>query len=80
MLAAEAWEKVFDLPQIAIVGGLAIGCLVPIAGIISSYWFKVQKVRSENALKRTMVERGMSVDEIERVIAAQGLEPRDPRR
>ncbi len=80
MLAAQGWERLLELPQIAIVCGLAIGCLIPIAGIIASFWYKAQKVQSDNALKRTMIERGMSVDEIERVIAAQPEDPRDSRR
>lgn len=74
MLAAEAWQKMFEMPQIAIVVGCIFGCLIPIAGIIASNWYKAQKVRSENELKRTMVDQGMSVDEIERVLAAEGRE------
>ncbi len=60
------------LPQIA----LAMSMLIPIAGIICSYWFKAQKVRSENALKRAMVERGMSANEIVQVLAAEVTDPR----
>ena len=70
MLADQAWEKIFEMPQIAVAGGLAIGCLIAIAGIIASYWYKAQQLRSDNVLKRTLVERGLSVDEIERIIAA----------
>ena len=70
MLAEQAWQKIFDMPQIAIVGGLAIGCLIPIVGIISSYWYKAQKTQSDNVLKRSLVERGLSVAEIERIMAA----------
>ena len=60
------WEMALQVPQVAII----MGCLVPISAILGIYWYKAHKVRSENHLKRTMVERGMSVDEIERVIAA----------
>lgn len=60
------WESVFQMPQIAIV----MGCLIPIVGIITSYWYKAQKMRAEQHLKRTLAERGMSVDEIERIVAA----------
>ena len=66
MLADSIWEMVFDMPQIAVI----MGCLVPIVGIIASCWYKAQRARSENELKRSMVERGMSADEIERVMAA----------
>ena len=66
MDAGQAWQAMFEMPQIAIV----MGCLVPIAGIIAFYWYKAQKVRSDNELKRTMVDRGLSADEIERILAA----------
>jgi hypothetical protein len=74
MLADQAWQRIFEMPQLVIV----VGCLIPIAGIIATFWYKAQKVRSENELKRTMVERGLSAAEIERIMAAQGREPRDP--
>ena len=48
------------MPQIAIV----MGCLIPIVDIIAGYWYKAQKVRSENQLKRSMIERGMSATDI----------------
>jgi len=80
MDAGQPWQGLFEMPQIAIVMGCLIGCLIPIAGIIAFYWYKAQKVRSENELKQTMVDRGLSVDEIERIIAAQTKEPRHSRR
>lgn len=62
MLAEIIWNQqtlgivmVFSIPIIAIVGGL---------------WVSLEKARSTNDLKRSMVERGMSVDEIERVMRA----------
>ena len=71
MLASTIWDQAFAMPQIAIIMGCLVGCLIPIAGIISSYWYKAQKVRSENDLKRSMVERGMTVEEIERVMSTR---------
>ena len=73
MLAEQAWQVIFGMPQIAII----MGCLIPIVSIIAGYWCKAQNVRSEHELKRTLVDRGLSVDEIERIIAAQAKEPRD---
>ncbi len=73
MLAEQLWHKIFGMPQIAII----MGRLIPIVGIIASYWYKAEKLRSENALKRTLAERGLSADEIERIIAAQAKEPSD---
>ncbi len=66
MLAASIWQSIFGMPQIAIV----MGCLIPISSIAFGYWFKAQKVQSENRLKKSMVERGMSAEEIERILAA----------
>ncbi len=67
MLAANIWELIFRMPQIAVI----MGCLIPIVGIISGYWYKAQKVRAEHDLKRMLAERGMSADEIERIVAAR---------
>ena len=51
--------------------GTALGCAIPLVAIISFAWYKVANATSENELKRRMVERGMSADEIERVLAAK---------
>jgi hypothetical protein len=52
--------------------GVVFGCSIPLVAIVSAFWFKVEKTRSDNDLKRRMVERGMTVEEIERVLAAKG--------
>ena len=62
MLADILWNEA----TLAIV----MGCAIPIAAIVCIAWCKVAKSTSENDLKRRMVERGMSADEIERVLAA----------
>ena len=66
MLAYSAWESIFRIPQLPII----MGCLIPITAIIGSFWYKAQKNKHDNDLKRRMVERGMSAEEIERVISA----------
>jgi len=43
---------------------------IPIIGIIAGVWYKVESMKSVTALKRKMIERGMSAEEIERVIKA----------
>lgn len=48
-----------------------------LAAVIGHYWHKVVKTAAENDLKRSMVERGMSVEEIERVLAARSSRPAD---
>jgi hypothetical protein len=42
---------------------------LPIVAVLAGVWFKVEQMKSENDLKRSMIERGMTVEEIERVLA-----------
>jgi hypothetical protein len=60
------------MPQLVIV----LSMTIPIVAIIAGTWYKVQKARSDNELKQSMVERGMSVEEIERVLAAKSPDDR----
>lgn len=76
MLPNQALHWISGMPQVAIV----MGCLIPIVGIVAYYWYESQQVRSDNELKRTMVERGLSVDEVERILAAHSEDPRGSRR
>ncbi|MCO6438090.1 MAG: hypothetical protein J5J06_13435 [Phycisphaerae bacterium] len=52
---------------------VVLGCLIPITGIVAVAWYRITRVTSENAMKQRMVERGMTADEIERVINATSL-------
>lgn len=63
MLAEIVWDKEML--------GVVMVFAIPLAAIIGGVWVKLERARSENELKRSMVERGMSVEEIERVIAAK---------
>jgi hypothetical protein len=54
------------IPVIAIVGGI----LVAIVAIGCGTWHKNRKAEMEIALKQEMLNRGMSAEEIERVIRA----------
>ena len=47
-----------------------IWVLIPVTAIIATFWCAAVKERSRNALKQSMVERGMSVEEIDRVLKA----------
>ena len=62
MLSEIIWNQ--DTLAIAMIFGL------PFVGILAVFWHKTECHRSDNELKRSMVERGFSADEIERVIAA----------
>jgi ABC-type bacteriocin/lantibiotic exporter with double-glycine peptidase domain len=63
MLAEIIWNQ----NTLAVVGVFS----VPIVAIVATYWYKLEQGRSDNDLKRSMVERGMSVEEIERVLNAK---------
>jgi hypothetical protein len=54
------------IPILAIVGGITIA----IIAIVSSAWQKNRQVEVEAALKQDMLNRGMSAEDIERVIKA----------
>jgi len=73
LLADIVWSRMFEMPQIAVV----MGCMIPIVGVITVFWFRVQKVRAETELKRQLVERGLSADEIERIVTATALHEGD---
>jgi len=50
---------------------LAAGVLIVLGTTISGCWIKAKKASLEADLKREMIERGMSADEICRVIQAR---------
>jgi len=52
---------------------LAVVCVfaVPIVAIDAGVWAKGEARQSDNDLKRSMVERGMSAEDIERILAAK---------
>lgn len=56
------WQSLFR-PEVAVV-------LIPVVAIVCTFWFKSVRERSRNALKQSMVERGMTAEEIARVLKA----------
>ena len=54
------------IPVFAIVGGLPLGAI----GMLVGTWKKVRTAEMDAALKQDMLNRGMSADEIERVLKA----------
>jgi hypothetical protein len=62
-------EKIFSNPgNIVIVLAMSI----PIIAVVGYYWSEVLKNQSNNDLKKSMLERGMSAQEIEQVMNAGG--------
>ena len=64
-------EQIFSRPEMMAIAGAFV---VPIVAIAGFFWHETAKARSKNDLKKTMVLRGMSVEEIERVLGAEGKE------
>ena len=62
---------IFSNPAtLAIVMVFGIPIAIPTVAIIAHYWHKIVKTRSDNDLKQSMIDRGMSAQEIEQVINA----------
>ncbi len=55
---------------VAVVGGLLIGLLCGLSGIIVGCWQLVRRAEITASLKRDMLSRGMSAEEIRVVIEA----------
>jgi hypothetical protein len=70
MLAEIVWNQ----NTIAVAGAFA----VPITAILGKFWSQVQRHKSDNVLKRQMIDRGMTVEEIERVLAAKTSDRSEP--
>lgn len=49
----------------------ALALSIPIVAIIVGGWYRVERMRSTNQLKRSMIEKGMPAAEIERILAAR---------
>lgn len=63
---APNWDGLFEHDVIVPLAGCAIG----LVAVIGYFWSRSVRVKSEAELKRSMIERGMSAEEIERVIDA----------
>ncbi len=59
-------DQRFGLLMIAMAFGM--GCILGLAGIVSGTIGSIHRRRSEMDLKREMIERGMSADEITKII------------
>src|SRR4051812_48843385 len=58
-----------QVTALAIVGmGVFVFTVIALAGILVSNWASVSKVRLETALKQQMIERGMSAEEIIKIL------------
>ena len=53
--------------------GMITGVVITLVCVMSTNWRLVRQTEDENALKQSMLEQGMSADEIERVICSTSL-------
>ena len=69
---ADIWESIGDkLPAILCITFIFGGWIfVAVTKSITENWRKVREAEQSAALKQSMVEKGMSADEIERVLKA----------
>jgi hypothetical protein len=70
--AMSAWETLLKDRDLSIVIGLFVMMLLMVVVIVvASTWHRIAKDREDAALKQSMIDRGMSVEEIERVLQAK---------
>jgi hypothetical protein len=75
ILGEVSWAELLRDPStLGVVVGPLMVVLIVLATTGAYYWYKVAKIRAESELKQTMVERGMSAADIERVLAAKSPE------
>ncbi len=71
MIGVMEMHYIFTNPVITgIVMGCIIGCIIPIAIVALFCWAGVKENRDNNDIKQSMLDRGMSAQEIEQVINA----------
>jgi hypothetical protein len=71
-----------NVAVLAILGAFAVPLFGIFGWVLTSWvsnWRKVRVSEHLNALKQTMIERGLSADEIERIISAGQPRPRECR-
>jgi len=72
MLATEFWEGFFQNGEAVglVCAGLVLVLGTAVPTLIYS-WYRIVKVRAEAELKQSMIERGMTPADIERVLQAK---------
>jgi hypothetical protein len=61
------WNALLDEDIMVFLIPLA-GCLIGLAAVIGHTWYWVVKAKGEADLKKSMIAKGMSADDIERII------------
>jgi hypothetical protein len=58
---------------LVVLTGLVVGLIIAVTAIIVSNWRRVRQLDIEGTLKQDMLQRGMSAEDIERVIRASAI-------
>ncbi len=74
MLDLFAKDPALLIPIVLFLGGALVG----IVAILAHQWRAIRRTELETALKQDMLRRGLSVDEIERVLRASERPPEEP--
>ena len=73
------WEPFVKSPELLIpILAIVCGAVVALVAIIAHQWRAVRRTEMELALKQDMLRRGLSVEEIERVLRASEVPPEAP--
>jgi hypothetical protein len=69
-------QQLFNDPKAFMVGTLFISIAVAfLIGWLGFCWFRFRQLELEAVLKQEMIQRGMSADDIVRVLKASKVEP-----
>ena len=60
-------QAIFTNSTFIFFSAIVLICVVP---TIAHYWWKIRQAEIEATLKRDMLDRGLSVEEMERILAA----------
>jgi hypothetical protein len=66
----ESFFSRFASTDLSMLCFFAMVFLMGTVSIIGNYWYKHRRLETETALKQDMLNRGMSADDIERVVRA----------
>jgi hypothetical protein len=69
-IALENFLSRFTSTDLSMLCLFAMAFLMGTVTIIGNYWYKHRRLETETALKQDMLSRGMSAEDIERVIRA----------
>ncbi len=68
MMIDQNWFAFLQRPETLAVGG---GLIVAIIAILAGTWRHVEQIRADAELKHSMIDKGMSAEEIQRVLSAR---------